>query len=171
MEANQKQNLNITILPSVDKIFDNDLSFLRYSTQKRNIAYQIQHLFFMKSLYEKYKMYGSVVSIFIQQVIVLIHSIIESTLYCILDKEGKLKQNREKHIKFITMIGYAKKANPKIISKELFSELEELDNLRNCLHPQKQKDLHTQKFLVKDMNDSLKIYDDFQKEIKIFYAN
>ena len=81
METNQKQNLNITILPTIDKIFDDDLSFLRYSTQKRNIAYQTQHLFFMKSLYEKYKMYGSVVSIFIQQVVVLIHSIIESTLY------------------------------------------------------------------------------------------
>lgn len=171
METNQKQNLDIAVLPTIDKIFDDYLPFLKYSTQKRNIAYQIQHLYFMRNLYKKYKMYGSINSIFIQQAVVLVHSIIESTLYCILDKEDKLKQNRDNHIEFMQMINCAKKTNPSIISKDLFDKLNDLNDLRNHLHPQKQKDLHAKKFLVGDINNSLETYQKFHEEIKIFYGN
>ncbi len=160
-----KINFNINKISDITDIFERYLSFLPYSTRKRNIAYKIQHLEFMIGIRNNYKMYGSIASIFNQQGIVLIHSIIESVMFCVLIKEGVIGENSG--MGFDTLSNRIRQKN--IISRETVRKLNTLNTKRNILHPRRQNDLDINSFLVTDVNTAIDTFKSFFKDLDNYY--
>lgn len=161
-----KKKLEIDNIKKMEDIFVEYLHFIPYSTQKRNIAYNIQHWNFMSNLYRNYSLYGSIKACFIQQMVITAHSICESLLHCVLRKEGLLGQSKNS---FKKMINSAKKNKDNIISKDLYNELDKLNNKRDLLHPDKQTELNIKKFVAEEILLSYQVVIDLIKELEDYY--
>jgi len=95
----------------------------------------------------------------------------ESLLYAVLEEEERLpNSNRDNQIKFKAMISSAKKGENPIISKDLYNKLDELNDLRDLLHPKKQEDLHTQKFSVEKAKMTKSVVFESFEEVKDYYG-
>jgi hypothetical protein len=164
----KKKKFAINSLRKVEQIINKELYFLNYSTQKRNIAYQIQHLNFMRELYQNYKIYGATKGIFIQQVIILLHSMIEAILFLVLSENGS---KLEKNISFQGLISRGKNIKPPILTKTLHKNLLKINKKRNLLHPERHKELHIKNFTLELLNEFISYYNDFTKQIKKYYEN
>ena len=127
-----KEKLNIPELPTVDLILS-ELDFLPYSTHKRNLAYQLQFLDFLNKLAKSYDIYGGIKKCLIRQQIVVATNIIEYLLFISL---RQIYANNPKSNGLPDLIGQAKRKS--LISKPMAKSLNDINNLRNKIHPSKQ---------------------------------
>jgi hypothetical protein len=74
MRDKNKRSFDIASLREVEQILNDDLGFLKYSTHKRNLPYQVQFLEFQKAIFDRYDIYASVRRSRIGYVIVLIRA-------------------------------------------------------------------------------------------------
>lgn len=111
-----------------------DFSFLKYSTRKRNLAYQLQYLDFKVELLRLKSIYGAVQACLMRDLVITITNIIEYLLFVSL---GTIYGKDPKPHKFPQLVGQAKSKH--LISKVLAKDLNKIDELRNKIHPSKQK--------------------------------
>lgn len=119
-------------LPTVDEILNQRLGFLRYSTQKRNLAYLWQFLTFLKHLFDHWPRYGSVSPSMVRQIVLTTTNMIEYLLFIAIRQTGETPQGSVP-----PMIGQAKRLG--MIDRNLARRLNTVvDNWRNRLHPNRQ---------------------------------
>lgn len=160
----KKKPFEIEPLSTVDEILKK-LSFLRYSTQLRNLAYQIQLLEFLRSLHKNYKIDRGLQNIFVMQICYTSSIIIEHLLYCGINDRIKLS----KYKKASSLNNMAKKLS--IIDKKTRFRLEEIIDIRNDLHPEKQKELHTKKIDESYIEKSINCINDLVKALRAYHEN
>jgi hypothetical protein len=131
MPNKNRPSFDIPPLPEVGQILSDDLGFLKYSTQKRNVAYLWQFLEFQKSLFDRYYTYGSVRKSMIRSIVLTTTNIIEYLLYASVRQEG-----REAKHSLRKLINNA--ATFRLIDDNLKVQLHELRELRNRIHPDNQ---------------------------------
>ncbi len=111
-----------------------ELDFLEYSTRKRNLAYQVQYLEFKINLLKSRAVYGAVQGCLVRDIVINVTNIIEYLLFISL---RTIYGRDPKSHKFPQLIGQAKRNN--LITKTLANNLNKIEELRNKLHPSKQK--------------------------------
>lgn len=144
-----------------------DFDFLEYSTQKRNLAYQVQYLEFKTNILKSKSVYGAVRACLIRELVIAITNIIEYLLFISL----KTIYGRDpKPHKFPHLVGQAR-ANH-LISRELARDLNGIDILRNKLHPSKQKvELDINCFTKKQAYNCLDALHLLKDELREFFNN
>lgn len=143
--------LEIGVLPSVSKILE-QLDFLEYSTQKRNLAYRIQFQTFLLRIYQNYEMYGSIKSTFIRNFYDFTVNILEYLLWIAVAQEYKefpREKDTKQQLRKIVI-------ESSIISIELSDKIEKIFGKRDKIHPPKQKDLDVTTFGETDLLECLK---------------
>ncbi len=140
-----KKRLNINSLPLIENILK-DFGFFNYSTQKRNLAYQIQLFYLFVEIYQKYNINRGLGNIFIYQICCTAASIIEGMLFCSIRQSGIDLNQQGRHKKALGLINLAKSKG--LINKDLAKRLQKIIDIRNDLHPERQKTLH-----AKEIND------------------
>jgi len=160
----EKKKLDIPAVKTIDEILS-EFHFLEYSTRKRNLAYQVQYLDFQIKLLKEYVIYGSVLNSLLRNAVISITNIIEYLLFtCLRSEYGKDPKSH----KFPSLIGQAKTRN--MISKNLAGDLNKINDLRNNLHPSKQKDaLDVNCFDKKDANACLATMRKLKKELNDYF--
>jgi hypothetical protein len=144
-----KERFNISPLKSVETILE-EFEFLQYCTQKRNLAYQIQFLEFLKELNSNYEIDRGLRSIFIRQIVICTTNIIEYLLYVTLYQEYGVVINNDRINNLI-----AQSKTKGLITKPLSKGLELLAKKRNKLHPKKQIELDAKDFDENDLQGCL----------------
>ena len=162
----KKEKLNIPPLKTIREILS-DLKFLKYSTRKRNLAYQIQYQDFLLKLLESYYIYGSLKNILFRQYVVTVTNIVEYLLFVSLHQiYGKAPKTH----KIPRLIGQAR--SKKIISRELGRDLNKINDLRNRIHPSKQKNhLDINSFNKNEVQSCSNILDKLIEEVRDFFVS
>ena len=127
-----KEKLNIAPLKTVQEHLS-ELSFLKYSTRSRNLAYQLQLLDFISELLTSYDIYGGVKNSLIRQVVIIVTNIAEYLLFVSLRQFYGSDPNPSG---FPDLVGQAKRNG--LLDKELAKSLNEINDYRVKLHPSKQ---------------------------------
>jgi hypothetical protein len=142
-----------------------DLTFLKYSTHKRNLAYQLQYLEFKMNLLESGATYGAVRGCLIRDLVINITNVIEYLLFISL---RTIYGRDPKPYQFPHLVGQAKRNN--LINKILSGKLNKIAELRNKLHPSKQNvDLDIKFFTQKQVIFCLSVLDRLKLELKDFF--
>jgi hypothetical protein len=144
-----------------------DLDFLKYSTRKRNLAYQLQYLEFKMNLLTSGTTYGAVRGCLMRDLVINTTNIIEYLLFISL---RTIYGKDPKPCKFPHLVGQAKKNG--IIRKKLSQELNKIEELRNRLHPSKQKnDLDIKFFNRSQVNSCLSALNTLKQELKYSFKS
>lgn len=131
MTDKNRPSLDIAPLHTVERILNEDLGFLKYSTQKRNLAYLMQFLEFQKSLFDRYHTYGAVRKSMIRSIILTVTNIAEYLLYVSVRQTGRAAGHGVKKL-----INQA--ADVQLIDDNLKGQLHDCRELRNRIHPDNQ---------------------------------
>jgi len=156
--------LEIGGLPSINEILE-QLDFLEYSTQKRNLAYRIQFQTFLLRIYQNYEMYGSVKSTFIRNFYDFTVNILEYLLWI------AIRQEREEFIQEEDTKQQLRKTAKElgIISKELSDKIGKIFGKRDKIHPPKQKDLDLTTFDESDLLECFESTEDLIEALKKYF--
>jgi hypothetical protein len=127
-----KEKLNIALLKTVQEHLSK-LSFLKYSTHSRNLAYQLQLLDFISELLNSYDIYGGVKNSLIRQVVIIVTNIAEYLLFASL---RQFYGSDPSSSGFPDLVGQAKRNG--LLDKKLARALNEINDYRIKLHPSKQ---------------------------------
>lgn len=159
--------LQLGTIKSVKEIL-NWLEFISYSTQKRNLAYQIQYLFFTTRLWNKYRLYGSIAAIFLKDVTMHAASISENLLFIALQdiKGSKYFREQPKADRFSSLIKTAIKE--KMISRELGRDIFSLADNRNTLHPKLQSSLDIKVFSHVTAKQAITVVEKLVNELRLY---
>jgi len=157
-----KKKLEIDPLKPIKDILEKDLGFLSYTTFKRNLAYQLQFLQFLKSLSDNYTLYGGLKNIFCRYELICITNSYEYILRAILHEKKPIRDRKK--IPFTNLTSAAKKNN--LITKKLEKKLNSIYNIRNKIHPEKQKDLDVNTFTESLLNDAFSALENLQNELQ-----
>ena len=131
MPDENRPSFDIPRLAQVDQILSDDLGFLGYSTQKRNVAYLWQFLQFQRSLLDRYDIYGSVRKSMIRSIVLITTNIIEYLLFMSVREKGRQPGHALKQ-----WINQA--ASLGLIDDDLKEQLHRLRRLRSRIHPDAQ---------------------------------
>ncbi|MCH7492938.1 hypothetical protein IID19_05140 [Patescibacteria group bacterium] len=145
-----KFKLKIDVLPKIEEILD-EFDYLPSCTQKRNLAYRIQYFYFLKEVHLKYDIYGSVSSLVILDIISLMSNILEHILFIVLTQIRGAPPNyynKSNSSRLGNMISDAEDLG--LLPRGGKDKIFYISNLRNELHPERQRDLHS-KFKFKDL--------------------
>ncbi len=146
--THQKEKLKIPPLKTIDEIIS-DLDFLKYSTRKRNLAYQINYFDYLTKFLDSYHIYGSLKSSLIRQSIIVATNIIEYLLFISL---RQIYGKDPKPNKFPHLVGQARRKS--LVGKKLAGQLNKLNKLRDKLHPSKQEeDLDIVRFTYNELHE------------------
>lgn len=140
-----KKELEIFGLQKVNEIVTS-LIFLGYSTQLRNLAYQVQYIDFLAKVWNSYRLYGSISSLFLKDYTVQVATAIENLLYIGVNQihaQAGLGLARDK---FESLIKLATKYL--ILDSKQRGEVNRLRERRNILHPKKQFELDIKVFTI-----------------------
>jgi len=142
----------MTGLPTIETILT-ELDFLDYSTQKRNLAYRIQFVEFLKRQYSSQTLYGAVKTMFIKNFHDLVVNTAEQLLFICVEQELYLKTGKRAGItESLTKQELRKVAcNLGVIAEETAEILKKVFGKRDVLHPSRQLKLDTEVFTDRDM--------------------
>jgi hypothetical protein len=127
-----KERLNIAPLKTIQEHLS-ELSFLKYSTRARNLAYQLQLLDFIAELLTSYDIYGGVKNSLVRQVVIIVTNIAEYLLFASLRQFYGTDPDSSG---FPDLVGQAKRNG--LLDKKLAVELNKINDYRVKLHPSKQ---------------------------------
>jgi len=151
-------------LKTIPKILS-EFDFLEYSTRKRNLAYQVQYLEFKNNLLKSNSVYGAVKGCLMRDLVINITNIIEYLLFISL---RAIYGRDPKSHKFPQLIGQARRNN--LINKDLARDLNKVEELRNKLHPSKQKvELDINCFTTKQIYFCLSSMDILKNELRKYF--
>lgn len=159
----QKKSIEIEPLSTVKQILDRT-GFLPYSTQLRNLAYQIQLFEFLRAIHKNYKIDRGLENIYTMQICYIASIIIEHLLFCGLLASGIEFNSRHKKATALNQ----KAKGLGMVSKELSRDIQDFIDIRNDFHPEKQSELHIKKSSKNQISLSVDVINKLGLSIKIF---
>lgn len=164
MSGHNKSILKIAPLKTIEVILS-DFEFLEYGTRKRNLAYQVQYLEFKIQVLKNYSIYGSIRGAMLRDIVITVTNIMEYILFTSL---CAVYGEDPKNHKFPSMIGQARRKG--LISRNLAADMNKIDELRNKLHPSRQKsELDVKCFTAKDIDLCENSFNSLRNELEMYF--
>jgi hypothetical protein len=169
-EEDGKNNLDLDRYLTPASYWRSQWKFITEETIQRNIAYQIQYLDFLITLYNSYNIYATIESLITKNIIVNVNLIIEAVLsYSVEYLENLKEKKEEKEVleefdSYNVLIGKAYHEH-KLISKDLWHTLHELRKQGNSRHFQSEEEWELNKYKIENANDAIDILEEVREEL------
>ena len=162
-----KKQLQISPLPTISEILK-EFSFLEYSANVRNMAYQIQFLEFLIQLENHYNIDRGLKITFVHHIIVNVISIIEHLLcVTLLGEKTDIKFPSRGKYRFIV----SKAEKNGLITQATAKQLLKLIKKRSQIHLNKNNEILLKVLKEKDFTEAIEIMQKTQKEVSEYFHN
>lgn len=165
-QKDEKRSIAFGHLPKVEELLK-ALDFLEYSTQLRNMCYDLQYLFFLEEVLDNDFWYGGFKVKLQYERLKSCFNVSESLIFCTLASAHFINPNAGL-VRFPELITKANELG--FISDSMRRMLNQMRKLRNLHHAGVQRDLHT-KFDNQILNYDLKFVQNLIREIKQNFDN
>jgi len=151
--------------PHPANFYKDQWKFIKKTSARENIAYQMQYLEFMVNLYNDYQIYLTIESLLCKNLIISISSIIEASLASILEegyKDAGEEYNPDKNFGNLINQGF----KDGLIGNGMKRRLQGLRRLRNTIHLSSIDYQEHVAYEPDDVNRYLDALEDFRKELE-----